>query len=79
MEKLPLSQLQIGEKGVITGVTDSSTVFLQYLDKVGIAIGLRVEIMDLIEYDGSLEIILGEAKNLNISKKVAENIDIAKL
>jgi len=37
-------------------------------------IGVKVAILDKIEYDGSLEVKLDDQKNILVSKEVAKNI-----
>ncbi len=68
-----LSEMDPGKKGTIAGVKDSSTVFLQYLDKIGVAIGSSFEIMDKIEYDQSVELRV-DGRKMFISRDVAQNL-----
>jgi DtxR family Mn-dependent transcriptional regulator len=68
-----LSDMEPGKKGTIAGVKDSSTVFLQYLDKIGIAIGSSFELMDKIEYDQSVELRV-DGRKMFISRDVAQNL-----
>lgn len=55
------------------GVKDSSSGFLKYLDKHGIALGTRIEILSKEIFDDSM-ILKIEDKELAISKDVANNI-----
>ncbi len=71
---IPLGEMEIGQVGRVVAVQDISTLFLQYLNKVGIYIGAKVSIADKIEYDGSLEVILDDKKTILVSKEVAKNI-----
>jgi DtxR family Mn-dependent transcriptional regulator len=68
-----LSEMEPGKKGTIAGVKDSSTVFLQYLDKIGIAIHSSFEIVDKIEYDQSVELRV-DGRRMFISRDVAHNL-----
>ncbi len=72
-QQVYLSDMAPGKKGTIAGVKDSSTVFLQYLDKIGIAIGCSFEIVDKIEYDQSVELKVNGRK-MFISRDVAQNL-----
>ncbi len=65
-----------GQQGVIVAVNDSNSAFLKYLDKIGARIGTPVEVIDKVEFDGSLEIKLGE-KVIFVSKEVSTNILIS--
>jgi DtxR family Mn-dependent transcriptional regulator len=72
-----LSELKIGESGLVMGVKDSQPLFLQYLDKVGIYLGAKIKVTDKIEYDNSLEINLDNKKQLSVSSEVSKNIFIS--
>lgn len=76
IKQTPLTEVSKNEKGVVTGVNDSSKTFLQYLDKVGIGLNSYIQIIDIIEFDNSLEILLDDKKSLFISPEVAKNIYI---
>ncbi|WP_114751925.1 metal-dependent transcriptional regulator [Pleomorphovibrio marinus] len=71
-----LQDMKEGARGKIVAVNDNSAAFLRYLDKVGAYIGAKVEILDKVEFDGSLEIRLDEGKKVFVSKEVAANIYI---
>jgi DtxR family Mn-dependent transcriptional regulator len=53
-EKLLLSDLNENQTGICIGVKDSSSEFLKYLDKQGIALGSRIELIAKEEFDLSL-------------------------
>jgi DtxR family transcriptional regulator, Mn-dependent transcriptional regulator len=73
-EKVYLADLEIGQKGKVMAVVDSNTNFLQYLDKIGVAIGDTVQVLEKISYDQSMLIKIDEKKDLYISRQVSENI-----
>ena len=69
-----LTEMDKGGQGKVVGVKDSSAKFLQYLDTVNIRLGSAIEVIDIIEFDGSVVIrIDGKQKN-SISKLAAQNI-----
>lgn len=72
--KLQLSLATEGKNYVISSVRDSSSAFLKYLDKIGAYIGAKVQVVERIEYDGSVEILIDKNKQVFISKEVSENI-----
>ena len=72
--RLPLSELELYDTGQIVAVKDSSAAFLRYLDKVGTYIGARIKVTDKVDFDGSVEILVDNKKNLFMSREVAENI-----
>jgi DtxR family transcriptional regulator, Mn-dependent transcriptional regulator len=54
-----LSACVAGEAVVVAGVTEDAPQFLQYLDRIGIRIGSRVSVQEVIPFDNSM--ILGLA------------------
>ncbi len=68
-----LSDMESGKTGVVAGVKDSSTLFLQYLDKIGIGIGSGFTIVEKISFDQSVELLVDNRKIL-ISRDVAANL-----
>ena len=68
-----LCDMESGKTGTIAGVKDSSTLFLQYLEKIGIGIGSSFRIMDKISFDKSVEILVDNRKIL-VSREVAANL-----
>lgn len=75
--QISLSEAKLYHEGIIMSVKDSSTPFLQYLDKIGAYIGAKVKIMDRVVFDGSHEILLDNKRTLFVSKEVAQNILIS--
>lgn len=69
----PVSGVDINTNGVISGVRDHSVAFLQYLDKQGLTIGKKICVMDVVEFDRSMVLQLGE-KTIQISREVANNL-----
>ncbi|SHI36680.1 iron (metal) dependent repressor, DtxR family [Arenibacter nanhaiticus] len=70
-----LSEVAIGTKGVCVGVKDSSTSFLKFLDRNHIALGHQIEVLEIEEFDGSLNININE-NNMQISHQIASNLYI---
>ncbi|CAN5423895.1 metal-dependent transcriptional regulator [soil metagenome] len=75
-ELKPISAAEVDDTGIISGVRDHTTPFLQYLEKQELTIGKRIKIMELIEFDHSI-ILLMEDKKIHISREVANNLLIA--
>ena len=74
-EKKLLSELKKKQKGVCVGVKETSSDFLQYLDKRKITIGTKISVLGKEFFDGSMVIQVGRDQYF-ISKKIAENIFI---
>lgn len=77
IEKSLLSVLTKNESGILVGVNDSSSEFLRFLDKQGIALGQQITIIEKEPFDDSLSIKIKE-KKLSISNKIANNLYIKK-
>lgn len=63
-------------KGVIVGVNEHSTSFLQQLNRLKLVLGTAIEIIEKFEYDGSLHIKINDESEQTISGKMAQNIFI---
>jgi len=57
----------------VVGVKDNSAAFLQYADKIGIALGAMIEIKEREEYDGQT-ILLTQKGEFTVSSKFTANI-----
>jgi DtxR family Mn-dependent transcriptional regulator len=77
VEKSLLATLSKNESGICIGVDDSSSEFLQFLDKKGITLGKKITILDKEDFDDSLSIEI-DGEKLSISKKIANNLYIKK-
>lgn len=75
-ELIPISKMNIGELGKISGVREHSKEFLQYLEKTGLILGENITVIDKINFDGAV-IIAFANKEQTISREVAKNLLIA--
>jgi len=73
VKQVQLSKLQKGDSGTITGVIDTSTHFLKYLDKHEMQLGSSIEILEREDFDESF-LIKTDHKTLHISQSIASNI-----
>ncbi|MBL7843447.1 MAG: metal-dependent transcriptional regulator [Cyclobacteriaceae bacterium] len=71
--QIPLAEA-IGKKVVARAVKNSSPAFLDYLSKIGVYIGATLQVIDKMDFDGSLEIQIDAKKKVYISKEASENI-----
>ncbi|MCM4162137.1 MULTISPECIES: metal-dependent transcriptional regulator [unclassified Arenibacter] len=70
-----LSEVPKNSVGVCVGVKDSSATFLKFLDKNGIALGNQIRVMEIEEFDGSLNIEI-DGRKMQISHVIASNLYI---
>jgi len=68
-----LSELTENEVGICISVKDSSSEFLQYLDKQSIALGSKIQIISKEPFDLSLQVKINQ-KQISISSKIANNL-----
>jgi DtxR family transcriptional regulator, Mn-dependent transcriptional regulator len=75
VEKELLSEANLNQMYTCVGVKDSSTEFLQYLDKQQIALGSSIKILEKEPFDETLLLEI-DGKKLTISNKIATNLYI---
>lgn len=69
----PLTRLAAGDRGIITGVGEHSSPFLKHLKKIGLTLGQEITVVNVAEYDGSMDLLMGK-EPLSISRDIAKNI-----
>ena len=79
LKSCPLSEYHQQEKGSVVGLTELSSPFLKYLDKVGIQIGSEIKVLENYDFDKSLNIKVNGKKNIHLSHQAAQNILIGKV
>ena len=72
--KTLLSEIKSGEECKVAAVKDTSTLFLQYLEKLKITIGTTIKVLEVIAFDGSLNIQIEDAEPRSVSLKFAESL-----
>ncbi|WP_421939152.1 metal-dependent transcriptional regulator [Pedobacter sp.] len=73
---IKLIDLKINDHGTITGVSQHSSAFLKHLEKLGLTLGKQIEVTDITDFDGSVELLIAN-KQVNISREVAKHILIS--
>lgn len=69
-----ISDMQPGESGTVSGVSEHSSMFLKLLEKMGLTLGSKIIISELIEFDGSIMLTIDQKTERTISREVAKNI-----
>ena len=72
--KILLTELREKQQATVVAVKDSTTGFLQYLDRVGAYIGAKVLVEERMAFDGSLHLKIDGTKSAFLSREAAENI-----
>lgn len=73
VDKKLLSEVPAGKRVICVGVKDSSSAFLQYLDKQQIALGSGIEVVSREDFDQSLTLLVKD-RQLLVSNKIASNL-----
>ena len=73
-----LSDIQVGESAIILGVKEHSSSFLQYLEKNEMMLGTKVKVVNVFEFDNSLN-ILSNGNERTISNQVSRNLYVKKI
>jgi DtxR family Mn-dependent transcriptional regulator len=69
-----LTDLKPGTTCRVAAVKDTTSAFLQYLQKLDISIGTKVQLVEKIQFDGSLVISINGGERTTVSQKFGENI-----
>ena len=73
-----LSELKHGEEGIITGIKKGTPSLLNFLDQKNIKLGDKIQLISILEFDQSAEVIIHE-KTINLSEKICSNLLIETL
>ncbi len=76
--QIGLCDLTINDIGFLSNVKEAGVAFLQYCDKVGLKIGVKIKVIDKVSFDNSLEIEIDNIKTISISKEVSKNIFVTR-
>lgn len=71
---LKLSELPKNQMAMMMGVSEHSPTFLQYLDRSNLCLGCTIEIIEVHDFDKSVELILNQQQKQFVSHDVAKNI-----
>lgn len=69
-----VSEMKAGEQGTVSGVSEHSSAFLKLLEKLGLTLGSKIMITELIGFDGSIILNINQKTDRTISREVAKNI-----
>jgi DtxR family transcriptional regulator, Mn-dependent transcriptional regulator len=72
--QISLSDLPLGQAGIVLGVKESDAEFLKYLTKLNIKLGSEIVITSITEYDRSMKIIIDNKHEEVITQKVSQSI-----
>ena len=74
MPQQPLSDMKVGENGIVVNVPDSNPALLRHLDQIKMKLGSRLNIIEKVEFDGSLLISIDGQNALYLSGEISKKI-----
>lgn len=69
-----LDSFEVGDSAILLGVKEHDRDFLNYLNELEIALGVKLEILEKQKYDGSIRIKVNDRLEHLISAKVSKNL-----
>ncbi len=69
-----LSESALGKKLKVVAVKDTSTSFLQHLERFQLNIGVHLVIKEFLPFDKSVIVCIGDKESVMLSEKIAENL-----
>lgn len=73
-----LSAMPPGQSCNISGVNDHSPAFLRFLEKKGLLPGVEIRILDIDEFDKSMQIAFNDNSTVFISRDISGNLLVTK-
>ncbi len=74
-----LDQLSIKQKGVLVGVSQHQSEFLQYLNELEIKLGTAFEVLNITSFDKSIKIRKDDTIDITLSHEVSKNLLVKKI
>ncbi|MBD1395289.1 metal-dependent transcriptional regulator [Mucilaginibacter glaciei] len=71
---ITLADLKAGGHCRVAAVKDTTSSFLQYLQKLDISIGTKIQLIEKIPFDGSLVISIDGGEHKTVSSKFGESV-----
>ena len=78
-QQVLMSEMRAGDCGVVVGVQEHSTAFLQFLDRQMMNLGARIEVLEVFEFDDSMKLRLNGESDLIVSSRVCQNLFLKKI
>jgi DtxR family Mn-dependent transcriptional regulator len=75
--KLSEAELKISYRFMAVGSSDDR--FLRHIDHLGLKLGDKVEVLEIMEFDHSLNVRINDEKLLSLSPKISSNLRVSPL
>ena len=77
--RITLIELPVGAKGVVVGVQEHSSAFLQYLDRLKLSLGATLQVLEKFDYDDSMKVRMSDKSEQILTSKICKNLFVEKL
>ncbi|HWY36661.1 MAG TPA: FeoA domain-containing protein, partial [Nitrosopumilaceae archaeon] len=74
IHSMEILDLKMKQPATIFGYRESGKEFLEYLEKLNLLIGSEIQVISLVNYDHSLEVLIENNTKRMISKETAQKI-----
>lgn len=74
-----LSETAAGNILKLVAVKDTSSAFLQHLERFGLSIGIVLTVVEVLPFDQSVLVHIGEAEPVMLSNKIATNLLVVEI
>ena len=74
-----LSEFSKDEKGALVAVGNDDPMLLKYLDKLKIRLGTKLKVIDIVEFDGSMQVEFENKKPVFLSSQITQHLLIRKM
>jgi DtxR family transcriptional regulator, Mn-dependent transcriptional regulator len=78
-QQSPLSDMATGIQCMVIGVREHSKGFLRYLNQIKVKPGTEVQIVERIEFDGSLKVIIDKKEISTLSELVGQSLFVKRI
>ena len=76
--QIALTFLDKEQAGVVVGVREHDKPFLEYLNQLEIGLGTRLQVINKIEFDRSMEVLVDNNRSVHVSSATAAHILVKK-
>jgi DtxR family Mn-dependent transcriptional regulator len=76
---ISLSEAAVHQQVVLSGVTEHSTQFLQYLGRLGLGLGTVITVEDRNEYDQSMWVKINNENPITISREISRSLLVSNI
>lgn len=72
--QIGFNDLKEGQTGILVGVKEHTTTFLEYLNSLQISLGTELTIKNKVRYDESIQLLINKTHEHTITHAVAQNL-----